>query len=53
MQKKPIYGGKINLITDTAEIRPGDFLPEHIRNFKVLAEPRRIWIFFCTPSLVC
>ena len=26
MHKKPIYGGKIVLITETADITPGDFL---------------------------
>ena len=52
MRKKPIYGGRIYLITDTAEITSADF-PELTRNSKVLSEPHRIWLFFRTPSLFC
>jgi len=53
MQKKPIYSGIINLITDTAGIKSSDFLPERNRNSKVLAEPHRIWTFSRKPSLFC
>jgi hypothetical protein len=51
MHKKPIYGGRMILITDTAEITTGAFLKKGTSTLRYSAESHRIWIFFCTPAL--
>jgi hypothetical protein len=51
MHKKPIYGGRTILITETVEITLGVYLKKGTLALRYSAEPHRIWIFFCTPAL--